>query len=303
MRVCVLTLAVLFGGAFLAAADTLDGTFDSLKEAAAKKDVAQVKTLAASLFALVQAQISAPAPASAEDKEMWTYNVSHAKDVQLNAEYELSALAYQGPPATTVELLAMIEKENPKSKYLDAAYGRYLVALTQSGAEAQVVPAAEKGLASFPDNEDLLLAMVNSSLAHNQNANALTYARRLVTALNKKAKPEEMAEADWQKKKDADLGRGYWVIGVMAADRNLYAEADKNLRAALPLIRGNDAMMAPALYYLGVANYQLGKQTLSKARVLEGAKFSEEAAALPGNLQQQAWHNANVMKDEANKMR
>jgi hypothetical protein len=61
--------------------------------------------------------------------------------------------------------------------------------------------------------------------------------------------------------------------------------------------------MANALYYLGVANYQLGKQTLNKARVLEGARFSEQAAAIPGALQQQAYHNALVMKDEAGKMR
>ena len=43
--------------------------------------------------------------------------------------------------------------------------------------------------------------------------------------------------------------------------------------------------------------------TLSKAKVLEGAKYSEQAAAIPGALQQQSYHNALVMKDEANKMR
>jgi hypothetical protein len=202
-----------------------------------------------------------------------------------------------------VELLSMIEKENPKSKYLDEAYGRYLVALSQTGAEAQVVPMAEKGLANFPENEDLLRVMVDTALARKQSANALTYARRLVAALGKRTKPEDMAEADWQKKKNENLGRGYWVIGMVSAERNLFAEADRNLRSALPLIKGNEAETAPALYYLGVANYQLGKQTLNKARVLEAAKFSEQAAAIPGALQQNAWHNALVMKDEAAKMR
>jgi hypothetical protein len=43
--------------------------------------------------------------------------------------------------------------------------------------------------------------------------------------------------------------------------------------------------------------------TLSKARVLEGAKFSEQAAAIESPFAQQAQHNANVMKAEAGNMR
>jgi len=303
MNAWILRLTVLLGAGFVVAAQDMDTTLQSLKQAEAQKDVAQVKQLAATMFELTKAAIAAPAPASADDKQAWTDNVTHAKELQLFAEYALSALAFQGPPATTVDLLSMLEKENPKSKYMDASYGLYLVALTQTGATAQVVPTAEKGLATFPNNADLLLALANSALERKQIPNALTYARRLVAALGKSTKPEDMSEADWEKKKNADLGRGYWIVGVISGDRNLYADADRNLRAALPLIKGNDAEMAPALYYLGVANYQLGKMTLNKAKVLEGAKFSEQAAALPGALQQQAWHNANVMKDEAARMR
>jgi hypothetical protein len=61
--------------------------------------------------------------------------------------------------------------------------------------------------------------------------------------------------------------------------------------------------MGPALFQLGVANFQLGKIKLSKAQVLEAAKFSDQAAAIPGPLAQQAWHNAQVMRTEAGKMR
>jgi hypothetical protein len=62
-------------------------------------------------------------------------------------------------------------------------------------------------------------------------------------------------------------------------------------------------MMGPALFYLGMANYQLGKMTNSKAKVLEGAKFSEQSMAISSPYQDQARHNALVMKDEAAKMR
>jgi hypothetical protein len=62
-------------------------------------------------------------------------------------------------------------------------------------------------------------------------------------------------------------------------------------------------MLAAALFYLGTANYQLGKMTLDKARVLEGAKFSEQCSLIEGPYAEQARHNAIVMKTEGQRMR
>ena len=62
-------------------------------------------------------------------------------------------------------------------------------------------------------------------------------------------------------------------------------------------------MAGPALFFLGMANYELGKMTLNKARVLEAAKFSEQATAIEGPYREQARHNALVMRNEAARMR
>jgi hypothetical protein len=62
-------------------------------------------------------------------------------------------------------------------------------------------------------------------------------------------------------------------------------------------------MMAAALFYLGMANYQIGKMTLSKARILEGARFSEQCAAIVSGYAGQAQHNAIIMKSEVERMR
>jgi hypothetical protein len=43
--------------------------------------------------------------------------------------------------------------------------------------------------------------------------------------------------------------------------------------------------------------------TLNKAKVLEGAKFSDQCAAIEGPYADQARHNALVMKNEAAKIR
>ena len=61
--------------------------------------------------------------------------------------------------------------------------------------------------------------------------------------------------------------------------------------------------MGPALFYLGVANYQLGIMTNNKKQVLEGATFSDQCAAIEGPFQQGCRQNAQNMKGVANQMR
>jgi hypothetical protein len=56
------------------------------------------------------------------------------------------------------------------------------------------------------------------------------------------------------------------------------------------------------LFHLGVVNYELGRLTNNKPRVLEAAKFSDRAAAMNTPYAQQAWRNAQVMRTEALKM-
>ena len=73
--------------------------------------------------------------------------------------------------------------------------------------------------------------------------------------------------------------------------------------AALPLIKGNDAMMGPALFYLGVANYNLAKMTLDRRKMMDAYNFSDQSSRINSPYAQQAWHNAATMKTEAERMR
>ena len=297
------TLVLLVGAAAAVRAQDLDASYQSLKDAQAKGDAAAVKKLAAETSALARKAAAEPAPADADEKEAWTKRVEYAKDVDVQTEYALFELALKSPPATMVDLLAALEAQNPKCKYLDEAYASYLYALSQTGQSAKITAVAEKALANFPENTDLLLVMVNTTFSANQSDRAQAYANRLVAAWSKKTKPEGVAEADFEKQKSTGLSRGYWVSGLVAGQKTQWAAADKNLRAALPYIKGNNAMMAPTLFYLGLANYNLGKMTNSKARILEAAKFSDDCAAITSDYQQQAWRNSANMKAEAGRMR
>ena len=303
MNLSILTLAVVLVGAPapVAAAD-LESTFQSLKDAEAKGDAALVKTLAVETGAMAKAAAAEAAPADADEKQAWTDRVKYAQDVQFYTEYALYAVAVKGPAATTVDLMSTLEEQNPKSKYLDQGYGTYLVALTETGASAKIPALVEKGLQNLPENEDLLLVAARNAQAK-QPDKALAYANRLVAAANKHTRPENIAAADWDRKHNISLEYGRWIAGVIHGEKQQYLAADKDLRAALPLLKGNDAMMGPALFHLGMANYNLGKMTNSKAKVLEGAKFSEDCARITGPFTDQAWHNAQVMKTEAAQMR
>ena len=304
MKVPGLCIAILLlAGPVVADTDKLEDTFQLLKTAVASKDATQVKKLVGDIYPLTCEVTMSTAPQDADEKQAWTNRVSYAKSIELYAEYALYATAIQSTPAVTVDLIATLEQQNPKSQYLNEGYGPYMVALSKTGAAAKVPAIAEKALENFPENEDLLLVLVDNAVTRKQTDRALGYANRLTAAVNKHPKPEGTPAADWERKRSGALGHGYWIAGVIYGERNQYTAADKNLRAALPFIQGNAAMLAPAYFHLGVANYQLGLMTVNKALVLEGAKFSEQSSAIASAYTDQARHNALVMKADAAKMR
>ena len=304
MKLLVVPFVVaLAAGPALPQAGDLDTAFQNLQQAETQKDAALVKKLAAETCALARKEAATPAPEAEDEKAAWTKHVAYARDIELRTEYALYATAVQSKPAETVDLIAALETQNPKSKYLDEAYGSYFVALTRTGAAAKIPALAEKALANFPRNEDLLLVLTDQAFNRQQYDRARTYGERLVAAMLSHPKPEGLAAGEWERKRTAALGRGYWVCGLAHFSRQQYLQADEDLRAALPLVKGSDVMTGAALFHLGVANYQLGKTMLNKKRVLEAVKFSEQAAAIQGPYAQQAYTNAHVMRTEAEKMR
>ena len=115
------------------AADDLESAFQGLKDAEAKKDAAQVKKLAAEVSAFVREAIAAPAPQEESEKEAWTKHIVYVKQIQEHTEYAVYSTAMHSQPAEMLDLLSALEQQNPKSKYLDEAYGPYCAALSKTG--------------------------------------------------------------------------------------------------------------------------------------------------------------------------
>lgn len=299
-----LLLALLLGtGSAAAAADDLDSSYQSLQEALSKKDPALVKKFAVQTASLAHQALAEPAPTDADAQDNWKKHVAYVKEIETYTEYALYAQAVQSEPRVLIDLMSTLEAQNPKSKYLDQGYGAYLVALAKAGETAKVTQVAEKAVANFPENPDLLLVLAEAAVTRKQSDRALSYANRLVAALGKEPRPEGVAQEAWEREKTASLGRGYFIAGVMYAEKNRWFDADKDLRAALPLIKGQESMEGVALFQLGVANYTIGKASLDKGRMLEGAKFSDQASKINGPYAHQAWLNAQNIRAEASKMR
>jgi hypothetical protein len=296
-------MALLNAGTIVEDSVELEASFESLKQAEAQQDPALIKQLAVDTCALARKIIVLPSPESDAEKETWKQQVERAGSVQLHAEYALYTAAIQNEPAITVDLMSTLEQQNPKSKYLDEGYPYYFSALNQTGEGAKILPIAEAAIKHLPENEDMLVMLAESALGKQQNDKALGYADRLAAVLVKHPKPENMPAADWQKKRDQQLGRAYWIAGVVRCEKADYAKGDRNLRLAMPLIGKSQEMRAAALFYLGVANFQLGATTFNKARVLEAIKFSEEAASFTNPYTTQARRNIQAMQAHAVQMR
>lgn len=302
-RTLIWIAGLLFAGSVLAVPDELEDSYAKLQTAVTNKDAAQVKELAPKVCELARQSAAKPAPQDADEKARWEKSVKYAKELEVYSEYALYSIAVQSPPATQVEFFEMLVKQSPKSKYLGMGYGQYLVALSQAGQAARIREVAQRGIVNFPNDLDLLLVMADWDMNHNQTASAGVHAERLLAAASRSAAPEHLSAADWERKKAQAMGRAYWIAGMAHSAKAEYSMANQDLRNALPRIAGNDAMLAAAYFHLGVANYHLGRQGLNFRQVQEAAAFSEKAAAIKGPYQQQAWTNAHLMKQEAEKMR
>lgn len=305
MKLSTLSCAAIFCIVpLLAAPLDIETSLAELKSLVEKKDPVQVKKLATEINIQAREEVAEAAPTTESDKDAWKARVARAKEVAVYTEYALYATALQSEPAVTVDLLATLEQQNPKSKYLDDAYAAYFVALTKSGGAAKVTGIADKALVNWPANPDILLVLADSAYQGKRYDRAAALGTRLVAAMGRKAKPEGVAAADWERKKSTIVGHAYRIAGLSYFQQNDFFNADRNLRPSLPYLKGGDeATLATVLYCICVSNYHQGRQSMNKPLMLEGANYCDQAAKLKSPVAQQAWTNAHTIRTEAERKR
>jgi len=277
-------------------AQDVDESYAALKNAVEKKDADAVLKLAPQTAKLGAELAAKPQPSDASAVDNWKARVEFGKEVGSYAEYALSAVAATAEAPQAVSLVDALIDINPKSQYLVNATPVYLAALGKTGGAAKQLAGAEKILKGSPANEDALYALASGNMS--RPAAAQAYATRLTATMRTKAKPEGVSEADWERKKSLYLGQGYYIAGASAAQAQSWKDCDTNLRAAIPYMASNPGISGTVYFYLGLANYQLGKLTGDRTKMQEGQKFSEQAANIAGPMQTQAQRNAALIKQE-----
>ena len=295
MKKTLFVAIAMFALVRLVRADELEDSYAKLKEAVANKDADAVKAEAANTFKLAQELVNKPQPSAADEVENWKQRVEYGKEVGDYTENALAFLATQDP-AKAVDLVDTLLALNPKSKHLDIACTQaYLAALGKISAAKQM-EGMTKVVKGQPDNE-VALAALTEGLANASPDNALRYANRLIAALKTHAKPDALPEADWDKAKTTWLASAHYIAGALYGGKSSWIECDREMKAALPLTHDN-TRLSVVYFYLGLANYQLGKLTMDKPRIQQALKYSQQAAAIPGPMKDQASHNVNAIQNE-----
>jgi tetratricopeptide (TPR) repeat protein len=280
-------------------ADDLDAAYTNLKTSEAKKDSDAIIKWAVSTSDIARKAIASPKK-NDEEEDDHKRTVDYASQVEAYTQYSLYAAALTETEAPKVlRLVDALEQRNAKSDYLPQVMGRYAWAARESNSIPAGVAFGERAWERGQFNEDLLLAMadhyMNSKPA--QTDKVLLYSGKLVEVMEPKPAPEGVSQEDWNRKKTTMLGLAHWMAGTTYGAKNQYAQADKSLRAALPLIKDNDQLMAGALFYLGLANYEMGKGR-NAAQLAEGLKFMQQCAAIRSPYQAHAQKNVAGMRQQ-----
>jgi hypothetical protein len=277
-----------------------DTAYANLKAAEKKQDADAILKWSNATSAAARKAAAGSKPADMEEAD-WKHAVDYAKQVDTYTEYALYAGALQSAdPAKVLMLGDALEQRNPNSQYLPQMLGKYAAAARQANQLDKALELGDRALARNQANDDLLLLMADTAFNRKQPDKVVAYTTKLIETSAAQAKPEGVSDADWQKKRDTTLGLAHWMQGMTYAGQNKFAQADKSLRTALPLIQSQPQLSGPALFYLGLANYKMAESGKNAELIRDALRFSQQSAAIPGPLQKQAATNVRAIRTQYN---
>jgi hypothetical protein len=272
-------------------ADDLDASLRNLKAAEALQNTALIRKWSDNTSKVAAKTAAEAQPQGAEEVEGWKKRVEYARQVNTYTEYALYALALkQTDPKQKLELVEALRQRNPNSEYVPQLQTQQFLAYRQVGDNARAVALAEQILEKDQSNEDMLLVVADSYLQGKKEPEKLqAYTQKMIELMNTKPKPDGVSDPDWEKRKNLITGLAYYISGKQHFTANKFGPADKQLRAALPLIE--DSIKPEVLFLLGLANYKMEK-------IQEAANFNRACAAIKSPFQAQAAKNLAAIKSQ-----
>ncbi|MCW5963863.1 MAG: hypothetical protein KIT83_07485 [Bryobacterales bacterium] len=242
---------------------------------------------------------AAPAPEDME-ADAWEAEQTYAKQVAQYADYAHLLKASESTDASEVAAYASaLRAISPQSEYLPAVIERQFVVGRASNNRELAVPAAEALTEMEKGNDETLLYLASVYLETKQKQDKIVpYTDAALEKLAVKERPETVSEEDFKKQQDFSTGLAHWVQGLHHATGSLWQQANSSLRKALPYVGGNAAMQAAAYFYLGVANFEIGKRSKDHKEILDAVKFTELCAKMSSPYQAQARQNLTAIRSQ-----
>jgi hypothetical protein len=274
--------------------------YNALQAAEQKKDYPAIKTWALKTVEAAKSELAVSKPIDDSQVDQWEKEQDYAKQVIVRCEYSLfhAALETQDPQAKA-DLGEALMSVNPDSQYAAQTIPHYLFGLMQTGQAAKATAVAEKALEKDTANEDLMLLVADNSFAAKDFEKAGGFAAKAIETLKAKTAPQGVDAAAWQKSHDAKLGRAYISAGSVASENKKYADADKSFRLALPLVQGDNELLAPTYFYLGFVNHEMAKALklpASRPVMAEAKKFTAACGEIAGPYQETCKKNLAGMQ-------
>jgi tetratricopeptide (TPR) repeat protein len=292
---------IIASGEKLLAVDPEDpeAALQALKAAETKKDLALVRKYSDLTNRNSRKMAAAPQPKEADEVEDWKKGVEYAKQVAQYSDYALFRAAVESrDPKLTIELAEALQQRSPESEYAGKIRDAQFLAYRQSGANDKAIAFAEKALATDQTNEDMLLVVADSYLQQKKEPEKVhAYSAKIVEIMSAKPKPEGTSDADWNSRKNTIVGLAHYMSGKLYSNEGKLAQADQELRKALPLIESQPALKPETLFMLGLANYKLAAGKPDRAQ--DAANFFRQCAAVStGAMQTQAAKNLKSIQTE-----
>lgn len=275
--------------------------YGGLQAAVAKNDADLIVKWAGITNEAAKKGAKAPKPEDEDEQAAWDYKVKFSQQVQERCEYEIMTLALRTTdPAKKIGTMDSLKQLNPQSKYLPQFDEQYFMAYRQQGQNDKAMQLAEKLAGENKANGEMLLLLTDNAVNTKNNAKVIAYSDQLVAYMKAAPAPQGVDPTEWEKKKNANIGTGLFLKGVTLATENKLADADTVLRESIPHLQGNEQVLGPALFQLGLANYKLGsaKKPADMARIRDAFKFSQQAAAIKGQHQGIAAKNVAAMRQQ-----
>jgi tetratricopeptide (TPR) repeat protein len=265
--------------------DSFQNAINMVRAASEKGDVDRLMSYGEKAGGIIQRYKAAAAPAGTaasawEEEKMRTLEAN--KDSYVYIQQLVFSGVYQAKDAgKRAALLVKFAQVFPDSPLANQALGVAATAYQQAQNTTKMLEMANGLLAKDPNNVGMLLLLSDYYGEKGEQLDkAETYAKKVTSLLETAQKPESMTDEQWAKQKGLQKGLALSALGQVNIEKKDNAQAVENLKAAAPLVKGDDVSYAHNQYRLGFALLNLKKNAEAKEAFTQAASVNSPYKAL-----------------------